>query len=131
MFDMGTFSFLVDDLFSGYKIPNYMTDYGRDKTAIGIEYNLVEGEHGDDLEALEKTVWDHYQFFMLTCYRYRYNKLEIGDEIKTDNTSTEGSGTEPLYVRVKNWSCNIDMLDQGSISCKLILWKGQIVRLLD
>ena len=73
--DLGTFAFLMGDLLGDLKIPNYITDYGRDKRAFRINWTLTENADGDNLAKLEETAWDLEDFFLRTCYQKRYNKL--------------------------------------------------------
>ena len=131
VFDLGTFATLMDDLFGGLKIPNYIIDNGRAKKVWKLDFQLVEGIDGDDQNALEKEAWDLAEFFEVTCYKYRYIKLEAGDEITFDYADAVGSGVEAIFCRVRDFSFTSAMNDQGKIDCSLTLLMGRLVRLFD
>ena len=131
VFDLGMFSSLMDDVFGGLKLPNYITDFGRSRQAWVLEFQLVEGQDGDALVNIEGVADDLDFFFDVTCFKYRYVKLEAGSGITTDQKDASNGGTGAIYVRVKSFSYVSDMQDQGKIDCRLELWQGQIIRLID
>ena len=130
-FDLGTFSFLIDDLLSGYKLPNYITDFMRDKEGIKLYYKLIEGADGDDLTALEATLMAHRKLVKLTIPKYKYNWLNIGSNMAVDNTIVNQSGAGRWFIRIKDFDWEIDMEDQGGISCTISLITGFVARLID
>lgn len=131
VFDLGVFASLMDDVFGGLKLPNYITDWGRSRQTWTLEFQLVEGQDGDDQQTLEGEADDLDFFFDVTCYKYRYVKLEAGSGVTTDQKDASNNGTGPIYVRVKSFRYVSDMTDQGKIDCTLELWQGQVCRLID
>jgi hypothetical protein len=129
VFDLGVMSFLIDDILSGYKLPNYVTDFGRQKEKIVVQGEVVESLH----TPIVQTIWNYRKFFMLTSYRYRNNYIEIGTHITTDNISSEGApaGSGPLYCRVKSFNFSISADQVESIRYKLEVWIGKIIRIID
>ena len=129
VFDLGVFTGLMDDIFGGLKLPNYITDFGRSRKVWKINFQLVEGVDGDSLQALEEAAWGLMYFFDVTCTKYRYNKLEAGANITKDTADVSGSGAGAIYCRVYDFGFDSSMLDQGKIDGTITLWQGKIVRL--
>lgn len=127
-FDLGVFASLMEDLLGGLKMPNYITDFGRSKKAFRLDFQLVEGEDGDDLQSLELYAWQLDKFFDVDCYKYKNVSIKIGD-IVDDLTDGSRGGTGDILVRVKGFNWSSDMLDQGKIDCSLELWVGSWIRL--
>jgi len=127
VFDLGVMAFLIDDILSGYKLPNYITDFGRQKEKFVIQGEVVESLH----TPIDQTIWDYRKFFMLTSFRYRNNYIEIGDYITQDNISSESSGSGPIYCRVKTFNFSLQAEGVDSIPYKLEVWIGQIIRIID
>ncbi len=127
VFDLGVMAFLIEDILSGYKLPNYITDFGRQKEKFVIQGDVVESLH----TPIHQTIWNYRKFFHLTCYRYKNNFIEIGDHILVDNISSEGGGSGPLYCRVKNFSFSLSAERCENVPYKLEVWCGKIIRIID
>lgn len=127
VFDLGNLQFLMDELFSGYMLPNYMTDWGKDLRRWTITGTLLEGVDGDDINALEAAVWVLEEFFVKTCFSYKYNFVKFGTDIQYDY---KVGATYPIYVRVESFDWDVDMEAQGSLTYTLKLIQGEIVRII-
>jgi len=130
VFELGSFAFLMDDLFSGLKLPNYITDFNRSRKVYKIDFSLLQGLDGDDQGELQQAADDMLFFFDVTCGKYRYNKLEAG-AVTTDQCDTTGAGVGPIYGRIKNFSYNADMVEYGRIDCSVEFWTGFLIRVMD
>lgn len=126
IFDMAAFAFLIEDVLSGFKIPNFMTDYGRQKESWTIQGEIVEDLH----TPIAQTAWELRKFFMLTAFRYKNNYIEIDTYITKDNISVENSGDDPIYCRVKTFSFILRADRYESIPFTLVVYLGKIIRLM-
>ena len=124
IFDLGVMAFMIEDILEGLKLPNYITDLGRQKESITIQGEFVKDVHGN----VNTAAWDARKFLMLTSFRYAKCWIEIGDEIDEDNISTEGSGTDPIYCRVKHYEFETEDADHDSVQYTVVLWLGKIIR---
>lgn len=127
IFDLGVMAFLIEDILSGYKLPNFLTDLGRQKEKIVIRGILTASLH----DPVEETAWALRKFFNLTAYRYKVNKIEIGDYITQDNISVESSGAGPIYCRPKMFHFKLSGEHCTVIPYDLEVWVGKIVRIID
>lgn len=126
IFDLGVMAFMIEDILSGYKLPNFITDLGRQKESITITGEFVKGVNG--VTNPDTAAWDARQFFMLTSFRYAKCYIEIGSQITKDNISTENSGEDPIYCRVKRYEFETEDEDHDSVGFSLVLWLGKIIR---
>jgi hypothetical protein len=130
VFELGTFAFLMDDLFSGLKLPNYITDFNRSQKIWKIDFALIEGIDGDNQGELQVAANNLAFFFDVTCGKYRYNKLKAG-AINVDYADVTNTGAGEVYGRIKNFTYSADMLEYGKIECSVEYWQGYIIRIMN
>ena len=127
IFDLGVMAFIVEDILGGYKLPNFITDWGRHKERI-----TVEGEINDQLhDPIWTELWTLRKRLLLDSYRYKANYIEIGTDVTVDNISSQSAGAGKIYVRVKDFNWSFDHAKQGCIPYQIQFYVGKVIRIID